>query len=172
MIRVDPNTGAQTPVSSLGGLSSPQTIAVVSQPNEPPDCSTVTATPDTLPRAARDQLKTITLSGAADADGDALSFQIDSVEQDEPVSGGPGKESFPDAQLVGTTADTNHVRVRAERSPVGNGRVYWIAYTVSDGTASCSGLEKVSVARHKHRSAVDDGDSRLWNSFTGTQVLP
>ena len=172
VIGVDPKTGAQKIFSSLGGLSSPDTIAVISPPNEPPDCSTVTATPDTLPRAARDQLKTISLSGATDADGDALSFQIGSVEQDEPVSGGPAKRSFPDAQLVGATADTNQVRVRAERSPVGNGRVYRIAYTVSDGTASCAGLQKVSVQRHKYRSAVDDGDASRWDSFTARQVLP
>jgi hypothetical protein len=142
--------------------------------NEPPDCSGVSASPGTLSPATRDQLKTITLSGASDPDGDTLSFHIDSVSQDEPVSGvGIGDDTSPDAQLVGGSADSNQVRVRAERNPKGNGRVYRIAYTVSDGNGgSCSGVAKVSVPRKKRQAAVDDGDSASWDSFTGAQLTP
>ncbi|MEA2219932.1 MAG: hypothetical protein QOJ35_2558 [Solirubrobacteraceae bacterium] len=172
VIRIDPLTGAQTTLSSGGLFVSPYAIALAPQANEPPDCSTVTASPSTLLRASRDQLKTITLSGARDPDGDTLAFRIDSVDQDEPVSGTVGKQTFPDAQLVGATADTNRVRVRAERDPKANGRVYRIAYTVSDTSATCSGIAKVSVPRNKPHSAVDDGNTRRWNSLTGAQIYP
>lgn len=170
---MDPATGAQTTLSSGGSFGNPVAIAVVPETwNRPPDCSAVTATPRTLLRDPRDQLETIALGRADDADGDALSWHIDSVEQDEPVSRDVGKENAPDAQLAGATADASEVQVRAEREPSGDGRVYRIAYTVSDGAASCSGVAQVSVARNKHRAAVDDGETRRWDSFSGAQVVP
>ena len=173
LIRVDPASGAQSKVSSSGGFGNPVAIAIVPQTwNRPPDCSGVTATPSTLPRDPRERLETISLGGASDADADALSWHIDSVGQDEPVSRDVGKASGPDAQFAGTTADTDQVQVRAERDPSGDGRVYRIAYTVSDGAASCSGVARVSVARNKHRDAVDDGETSRWDSFTGEQVVP
>jgi hypothetical protein len=140
----------------------------------------VTASPSAIEPANADQMKLITLSGASDPDGDPVSYRIDAVSQDEPVSGaGIGDETSPDAQLTAGGSDTNEVLVRAERNPFGNGRVYRIAYTVSDGNGgSCSrtaGLggdtnAKVSVRRKKGQAAVDDGDANSWDSFTGTPV--
>ena len=172
VIRVDPVSGAQSEVSSGGRFGNPVAIAVAPQTlNTPPDCSGVVANPSALPPDAR-KFETITLSGAGDADHDTLSWRIDSVQQDEPVSRAGGKQSGSDAQLPGGAAATNQVQVRAERIASGNGRVYRIAYTVSDGTAGCSGVAHVSVARNKHEGAVDDGDTQRWDSFTGEQVVP
>jgi hypothetical protein len=140
--------------------------------NRPPDCSGVSASPGTLSPATRDRFTTITLSGASDPDGDPLSFHVDSVTQDEPVSGA-ADDTSPDAQLVGGSADSNQVRVRAERNPMGNGRVHRITYTVSDGNGgSCSGVAKVAVPRKKGQPAVDDGDTATWDSFTGARLTP
>jgi hypothetical protein len=51
----------------------------------------------------------------------------------------------------------------------GDGRVYRIAYTVSDGTDSCSGVAKVSVPRKKGQAAVDSAPPS-YDSFTGAQL--
>jgi len=52
-------------------------------------------------------------------------------------------------------ASDDQVRLRAERDPAGDGRVYRIAFTVSDGRDDCSGVATVEVRRHKHRPAID-----------------
>src|SRR5206468_2811857 len=146
------NDVSQYDVGAGGALTlkSPPTVAAGGSPhavavgplspvsNRPPDCSGVHADPGTLFPATRDQLKTVTLSGASDPDGDPVSFHIDGVSQDEPVTG-PGDDTSPDAELTAAGANSNQVKVRAERNPLGNGRVYRIAYTVSDGEGgTCS----------------------------------
>jgi hypothetical protein len=145
--------------------------------NQPPSCAGVTASPGVLSPATRD-MKLISLSGATDPDGDPLSYRIDGVSQDEPVTA-QGDDTTPDAQLTGAGANSNQVLVRAERNPQLNGRGYRIAYRVSDGRGgSCSrtaGLggntnAKVAVPRRKDETAVDDGDTRSWNSFTGAPL--
>lgn len=115
--------------------------------NQPPTCAAVTASPSIL-KPTRDQWQLITLSGASDPDGDPISYHIDGVTQDEPVSGeGIGDETSPDAQLTEAAANSNELLVRAEANPKGNGRVYRIAYTVSDSLgASCS---RTAGGRHR-----------------------
>jgi hypothetical protein len=154
-----------------------QSLALSSPGNEPPDCSAVTATPRTL-SGMRDKMALVTLSGATDPDGDTLSYQIDGVTQDEYATG-VGDDTFPDAALTSGGASSNQVLVRAEANPQFNGRVYRIAYTVSDGHGhSCSGTAgpsgtttaKVGVPRKKGTPAIDNGDSTSWNSFTGAPI--
>jgi hypothetical protein len=71
------------------------------------------------------------------------------------------------------------VLVRPEANSHFDGRVYRIAYTVSDGNGgTCSGTAgpngtttaKVGVPRKKGTSAIDNGDTTSWDSFTGTAV--
>lgn len=78
----------------------------------------------------------VTLAGAIDVDNNAL-LEVAGVTQDEVV----GDE--PDARIV---AITEKVRLRTERDGSGDGRVYRIAFTVSDTSgASCTGTVTVSV---------------------------
>jgi hypothetical protein len=114
-------------------------------PNRPPDCSAVTASRSILwpPNGA---LRRVEVSGASDPDGDAVSLSITGVTQDEPLG------DRPDAAA---TSDHAVVRLRGTRSQRGDGRVYRIAFTASDGTASCSGTVKVSVPRNRRKAAVD-----------------
>jgi dipeptidyl aminopeptidase/acylaminoacyl peptidase len=115
-----------------------------------PDCSGVTASRTVLTSANR-LLVAITLEGAADPDGDAVTLTVDGVTQDEPVTG-RADATAPDAVVEGD----GELRVRAERNPHGDGRVYRIAFTASDGRGgSCSGTATVSVPRKKHKPAVD-----------------
>jgi hypothetical protein len=146
--------------------------------NLPPDCSGVTAAPDSIWPQTRDKLRLITLSGATDPDDDPLAYRIDDVSQDEWVSG-VGDDTFPDAALTSAGASSNQVLVRAEANSHFNGRVYRIAYTVSDGEGgSCSGTAgpsgtttaTVGVLRKKGTSAIDDGDAMSWDSFTGAPL--
>ena len=52
------------------------------------------------------------------------------------------------AQLIGATADSDQIQLRAERNPKANGRVYRIAFTASDGNgASCAGVARVVASR-------------------------
>ena len=84
---------------------------------------------------------------------------------------GVGDDTFPDAALTAAGAGSSQVLVRAEANSHFDGRVYRIAYTVSDGNgASCSGTAKVGVSRKKGTTAVDGGDTASWDSFTGSPV--
>jgi hypothetical protein len=120
----------------------------------------------------------VTLSGATDADGDTLSYHIDGVTQDEYVTG-VGDDTSPDAALTASGASSNRVLVRAEANSHFNGRVYRIAYTVSDGRGGvCSATAgpgatttvRVGVARKKGAAATDDGAAASWDSFSGLPV--
>ena len=136
--------------------------------NLPPDCSAVAATPGEISPARRDLFETVTLDGATDPDGDQLSYRIDRVTQDEPVTG-TGDATSPDARLTAAGANSSRVELRSERNPQRDGRVYRIAFTVSDGTDSCSGTARVDVPRKKDEPAVDSAPPRF-DSFTGAGV--
>jgi Tol biopolymer transport system component len=129
---------------AIGGGSYPdwQPIPV----NASPECSSVSAVPGTVRSHAHD-FRTVTLSGASDPDGDAVSIAIDGVTQDEPV----GKRTDALRALK-----PNEVQPRAERDNKGDGRVYRIAFTASDGNGGeCSGVATVEVRRKKNQPAVD-----------------
>jgi Tol biopolymer transport system component len=118
--------------------------------NRAPDCSGVAASRPVLTTANR-RLAAITLDGASDPDGDPVTLSVDGVTQDEPVVS-RGDRTSPDAIDEGE----GELRVRAERNPRGDGRVYRIAFTASDGpSGSCSGTATVSVPRKRNKPAVD-----------------
>lgn len=165
------------PEQESGGLGAYVDAVAVTQVNSVPDCSAVSASPNVVERGTRDQFELVTLSGASDPDGDALTFHIDGVAQDEPVAGaGIGDATSPDAQLTLAGADSNQVLVRAERSPKRDGRVYRIAYTVLDGNGgSCQATfadttARVAVPRQKGAPAVDDFADARFDSFTGAAL--
>jgi hypothetical protein len=130
-------------------------------PNQPPNCSTVVARPNTLkPRFHK--LELITLSGATDPDGGTVTLTITGVTQDEPINGTGDGDVAPDAK-AGTLSNT--VFLRAERSGSGNGRVYRISFTVSDGSGgTCTGTVKVSVPKDTKSPAIDSAPPS-YNSF-------
>ena len=66
--------------------------------------------------------------------------------QDESV--GPGGDA-----ALGTSP--SHVLLKANRSGNGDGRVYSVAFTASDGQSTCTGTVKVSVPHSRGRAAVD-----------------
>ncbi len=131
--------------------------------NRPPDCSRIKATPDRL-WPPNHKLRLVTLTGAADPDGGPVTLTITGVQQDEPLgdkgkSKGKGKND-PDAVR---TSVPHQVWLRAERSGGGDGRVYRVSFTATDGRGgSCAGSASVGVPRGRG-AAVDSG--AVYNSF-------
>lgn len=129
--------------------------------NHNPVCTAVTAGPDLWP--PNHKLRAVTLSGATDADGDPISWTVTGITQDE-VTNGLGDGDTPIDAVI--DAGPN-VQVRAERSGLGDGRVYRIAYTVSDGRGgSCTGVAKVGVPHDQSPTGVVPIDSgAVFNSL-------
>jgi hypothetical protein len=118
----------------------------IASANGPPDCDAVTSDRALLWPANR-RFRTVTISGATDPDGDAVTLSITGVTQDEPVGG--VRDAAP-------TGEDSSVRLRAERDLARDGRVYRIAFEASDGQGgSCNGVVKVSVPRRRGVAAVD-----------------
>jgi hypothetical protein len=131
--------------------------------NRPPTCTSVQANPNQL-WPPNHKFQTITLSGATDPDGDATALTITGVTQDEALNDGGDGDTSPDAGWVSGRKD--QVQVRAERSGTGDGRVYRIAFTVSDGKGgSCTGTVKVGVPHDQSGSGPVDTTSVVVNSF-------
>jgi len=158
-----------------GGLLSakaPATVATSSFPSgvavTPLPCSGVRVDTERLFPGSR-QFRTVRLIGPTGLNGDPLQFHIDGVSQDEPVSA-TGDVTTPDARLTVAGADSDSVQLRAEANPRRDGRVYRIAYTVSDnGNCSKSTSARVSVPRTPGGTAVDSSPPR-YDSFTGAQL--
>jgi hypothetical protein len=120
-------------------------------PNTAPDCSGVQPSRNRL-SAPNHKFRLVGLAGATDPDGDAVSYEIRSVTQDEPVLRGP------DARR-GERSD--QVWLRAERRGKGDGRVYRIEYLAGDGHGNaCDGTATVVVPHDRaHPAALDSGGS-------------
>lgn len=134
-----------------------QTVTV----NRPPDCSKLTANKTSL-WPPNHKFVTVTLSGATDADGTPITTSVTGVTQDEPLNGLGDGDTAPDAATV--AGHPNQVKLRAERSGTGNGRVYRIAVSVSDGTNTCTKTVVIGVPHDQSGAApVDSG--LVVNSF-------
>jgi Bacterial Ig-like domain (group 1) len=126
--------------------------------NKPPECGAATPSVETI-WPPNHKFVTVEVLGVTDPDGDPLTIQVDSIRQDEPVDNYGDGRFTPDGKGVGTAT----AQLRAERAGTpkvpGNGRVYHIGFTASDGKGgTCSGTVKVAVP-HDQRGApaVDDG---------------
>jgi len=124
------------------------TGTIVDDDNRPPVCDAASATPGTL-WSPNGKFVTVTIGGCTDADHDPLTYTITKVQQDE------ARGSSPDAQRVAGRSD--EVQLRAERLGTGNGRVYVVTFTVSDGKATVTGTVRVTVPHDQSHPAVDSG---------------
>ena len=145
------------PDSNPGNNTASTTITV----NHNPVCTALSAGPALWP--PNHKLVTVTATGATDPDGNTLTTTITGVTQDEPLLGLGSGDTSPDAVAVGGSPD--QVQLRAERDGTGDGRVYRIAVTVTDGVGgSCTGTAIVTVPHDQSGApAVDSG--LVVNSF-------
>jgi CSLREA domain-containing protein len=123
----------------VGGTFTSALVTTGLKVNAPPDCSQ--AYPNIVfIWSPNGSLVPINILGVTDADGDPVTITITSIYQDEPVGTGPAS---PDGFGVGSSTAV----VRAERDGTGDGRVYHIYFTASDGNGgTCKGEVRVGVS--------------------------
>lgn len=115
------------------------------------------------------------ITGITDPDGDAITVEITSVTQDEPINGLGDGDTCPDAVI-----DEGRVELRAERSGTGDGRVYQIEFIASDGkgsecvtddqtlnsTGGCGGSEPGTTAGRPALDLVRTTDTEVRLEYT------
>ncbi len=132
----------------------------ITSANQPPICSTAVPSPLII-WPPNNKFTPVHILGVTDPDGDPVTIVVDQVFQDEEI----GKR--PDACWIGASK----AWVRAERDGYGNGRVYHIRFTASDGQGGvCTGEALVGVPHdHGDPFPVDDGPP-WYNSVTGEPI--
>ncbi len=120
--------------------------------NHAPSCAGATASPGVILWPPNGSLFDVNIGGVVDPDGDPLDVQVTGVDQDEPLQA-PGQGSMnPDAVIT-----QGKLKLRAERSGKGDGRVYHVRFRASDPTgATCTGVLEVCVP-HNGTACGDGG---------------
>ena len=129
--------------------------------NVPPDCSAASADPAKLWPPDHGMVG-VTVGGVTDADGDPIAFTFVGVAQDEPVDDTGDGAFCPDAELGEGGAS---VRVRAERSGHGDGRVYHLRFVADDGRGgTCEGTVAVCVPRDQRGGGACTDQGALFDA--------
>jgi hypothetical protein len=90
-----------------------------------------------------------------------VSIAITGITQDEPVNGLGDGDTSPDGFGVGTS----QALLRAERSGIGNGRVYVVSFSSSGSQGgSCTGSVSVGVPHDQGQGKVPIDDGQIYNS--------
>ncbi len=140
--------------------SASKVIPALESTNTPPDCSK--AYPSVgLIWPPNHKLVNVSINGVTDADNDVVSIRVTSIRQDEPVNGLGDGDTSPDGFGVGGIA----AQVRADRSGLGNGRVYEIGFTAEDGQGGfCAGGVSVGVPHDQGGQPVPVNDGANYDS--------
>lgn len=160
-------------VAALGSLSAVNNgftfingVLNVQVSNQAPICTTAYASPNRLWPPNHKRVDVISIKGVTDRDGTTPTITITYIWQDEPTdSMGDGAFNI-DGWGVGTsTATVRRERQGTRANPFpGDGRVYEIGFTASDGVAECTGKVFVGVPHDQGgRSAPIDSIWR-WDS--------
>jgi hypothetical protein len=127
--------------------------------NSPPVVSQAYASQKCVLESKTHAFSPNSILGVTDPDGNTLTVKITRITSDEPTATDKqsgGSKYAPDAGITGDNAAI----VRAERSTSGNGRVYVMSFTASDGIGgSAQGTAQVCVALKStpQCSCVDSG---------------
>ncbi len=142
----------ERPESNPADNSASATLTV----NHNPVCTKLSAGPQLWP--PNHKLHTVTVTGATDPDGNPVTTTVTGVTQDEPLNEVGDGNTAPDA-FPGALSD--QALIRAERSGTGDGRVYVLHVTVTDGLGGeCTGTTSVSVPHDQSgRPAIDSGQA-------------
>jgi|GEM_PF-649418 len=148
-------------VCDSDGVCASATVNItVTQINDAPVCTNVTPSVTTL-WPPNHQFVPVTVSGATDIEGDAITISVSSIFQDEPTNGTGDGDTPLDGQGIGS--DT--AQVRAERKGNGNGRYYHITIRASDGNGGvCTTTVQVSVPKNQGKKGVAVDDGPLYDS--------
>jgi len=157
--------------SFVDGSGQPQTSNQVTKEwivtNKPPECGAATPSVATI-WPPNHKFVPVEVTGVTDPDNDPLTIKVDTIRQDEPVDTDGDGRFTPDGKGIGTaTAEVRAERAGTPKVP-GNGRVYHIGFTASDGNGgTCSGTVKVAVP-HDQRGAPAVDDGPLYDSTATT----
>ena len=145
------------------GCSSSCSTVVVS--NRRPNCSQAAACVATL-WPPNHRYQPVSICGVTDPDsGDVVTITVSGITQDEPLNTRGDGNTCPDGQIVNGEA-----LVRAERSGTpgtpGNGRVYIVSFTASDGRGGeCKGSVSVCVPHDQGNGSTCIDDGKRYNSL-------
>jgi hypothetical protein len=127
--------------------------------NDPPVCDLAQPTLAIL-WPPNHKLVSVGILNVNDPNNIEVSIDISSVTQDEPVNGLGDGDTSPDAVLQG-----DKVLLRIERDGNGDGRVYRVNFTASDGQGgACSGFVKVAVPKSMQPGNVSVDSGLLYDS--------
>jgi hypothetical protein len=121
--------------------------------NEPPDCGRAVGNPNVIWPPNHKMVPISVL--VTDPNDDPIINTVTGFTQDEPVSGPRYGNTAPDAWV-----GPYDPMVRAERSGVENGRVYFIYFTAADDKGgTCEGAIRVCVPHNPGSPCIDDGQN-------------
>jgi chitinase len=107
------------------------------------------------------QLVAVGVSGVTDPRGDVVSIVITGITQDEPVNGLGDGDTSPDGFGVGTS----QAMLRAERSGLGNGRVYVVTFSASNSQGgTCTGQVAAGVPHDQRGQTIPIDDGQRYDS--------
>jgi hypothetical protein len=133
---------------AVGFVRAPDAVAA----NRDPVCTGAAASPSVL-WPPNHKFHRIRIVGVTDPDGDPVTIRVTHVTQDEPVDGRGDGNTSPDAVI---SDGGRRVKVRAERSGLGDGRIYTVYFTATDDEGGdCSHWVKVVVPHDQGRRAFD-----------------
>jgi len=155
------------------------TVQLTCVDNQDPDCSTAVASPAEL-WPPKHSFRNVSILGVTDPDGDPVTITVTEVTQDEPLDFVGDGRFCPDARI-----SNGQLQLRAERmgpdfnliappsgpdqgavALTGNGRVYVVHFTASDGRGgSCEGTVSVCVPHDMRPGHFCIDDGQTVNSF-------
>lgn len=135
-------------------------VTNVAETNRAPVCSSATATPNSLVMSSDLAFASIAIGNISDADNDNMTVKITSIRQDEATRAN-SSDPYPDGKGVGTSIPY----VRKQAVSTGNGRVYTIAFEVTDvnKATTCGCVVRVGV-KPKSTSATPVNNGTTYDS--------
>jgi len=132
-----------TVTDGRGGRAT-DTVTVTVLDTTPPAIKSVSASPNVITKTDHSMVPVTIALSATDGCGGTVACRIALVTSNEAISGTGGGDLSPDWEITGDLT----LRLRAERSPKGNGRVYTITIRCTDaaGNATTS-MVTVTVPR-------------------------
>jgi hypothetical protein len=133
---------------------------LVSASNHPPDCSGAHPTIAEL-FSPNGKFVDVGVDGVTDPDGDPVTITITSITQDESTDELGDGATCPDGFGIGTATAS----LRAERSGLGDGRVYQIHFSATDGRGgACNGAVSVCVPHDQAKGSTCTDSGQTFDS--------
>jgi parallel beta-helix repeat protein len=131
-------------VSDGRGGQTTDTVVITVRDITAPTIQSLSATPNVISRTSHEMVPVTIAASATDGCAAGVTCRIVSVSSNEPTSGTGGGDLSPDWEITGDLT----LRLRAERSPKGNGRVYTITVRCTDASGNATtGIVTVTVPR-------------------------